>query len=187
MSQKTFVLEEENNSILDFPDVRQSNGYTCGCDALLAVLYYYGLGYREDKLAKILGTTKDGTDPDAIIKFCRKLGFTVESGKMSIKKLKNYIDKKIPVIVAIQAWTDQKNVDWEKDYLDGHYTVVIGYNKDNIIFEDPSLLNKGYIPQSEFLTRWHDVDKHNKKYQNLGIAISGKKPKYNSRLIKLIK
>lgn len=171
--------------LLDFPDVRQSNGFTCGCDALLAVLYYYGLSYREDTLAAMLKTDSEGTDPQPMAALCRKLGFKVDIGKMTIKRLKDYIDRKIPVIIAYQAWPGRRSP-WKTDYKDGHYSVVIGYDDNNLIFEDPSTLNKGYIPVKEFIERWHDIDKHGRQYKNLGIAIYGKKVKYDSSAIKKI-
>jgi predicted double-glycine peptidase len=183
--KKPYALEDGQVTLLDFPDVRQSNGFTCGCDSLLAVLYYYGLSYREDKLAKLIKTDEEGTDPQPMAALCRKLGFKVDIGKMNIKKLKDYVNRGVPVIVAYQAWRD-KTSPWKSDYIDGHYSVVIGYDQNNFILEDPSMLNKGYIPNEEFLERWHDIDKHGHKYQNLGIAIYGKKPKYDSLLIKKI-
>ena len=171
---------------LYFPVVRQSNDYACGASALQAILYYYGLSYREDVLITELNTTpKDGTSPDAIIEFSRRLGFKVEAGEMTIDQIKKFINKKIPVLVNFQAWRD-KDINWQTDYEDGHYAVIIGYELDNLIFGDPSLLNRGYIPTGEFLKRWHDVDQQGKKYKNLGIAIYGLKPQYDSRIIKRI-
>lgn len=183
--KESYVLEDSQAKLLDFPDVRQSNGFTCGCDSLLAVLYYYGLSYREDRLAKLIKTDEEGTAPQPIVALCRKLGFKVDVGKMTLKKLKDYVDRSVPVIVVYQAWRDKPSY-WKDDYEDGHYSVVIGYDNNNLILEDPSMLNKGYIPVEEFLERWHDIDKHGRKYQNLGIAIYGKKPKYDSLLIKKI-
>lgn len=54
--------------------------------------------------------------------------------------------------------------------------IAIGYDDDNIYFEDPAIFGKGYIPKKEFLKRWHALDK--KEVIRLGIAVSGPKP-YN--------
>ena len=77
---------------------------------------------------------------------------------MTIHNLEYYISCKQPIIIAFQAWADP-GVDYKNDWDDGHYAVVIGYDKDYLYFEDPSLLGSiGYIPKAEFLDRWHDVD-----------------------------
>lgn len=43
------------------------------------------------------------------------------------------------MIVAIQAWAEE-GVDYNNDWDDGHYVVVIGYDSDNMFFMDPSTL-----------------------------------------------
>lgn len=39
---------KKGDVLIDFPEVRQSTNYTCGVSALQALLYYYGISYRED-------------------------------------------------------------------------------------------------------------------------------------------
>jgi predicted double-glycine peptidase len=170
--------------IIDFPEVRQGKNYTCGASSTQAILYYYGISYREDELENFLNTSKGkGTHPQDIINFFKKLGFKVEGKqKMTIADLKKYLNKKIPILVAYQAWPD-KSIDYKNDWKDGHYSVVIGIEGDKIIFEDPSIINKGYIKTEEFIKRWHDVEWGGKKYIHYGIMIYGKKPKYNSKKI----
>jgi len=52
----------------------------------------------------------------------------------------------MPVLVAIQAYRSDERIAWEDCWDDGHYVVVIGYDQNNIYFEDPSLLGSvGYI------------------------------------------
>jgi hypothetical protein len=49
------------------PDVRQSTDYSCGAVALQAVLAYWGISEREDRLiARLHSTPQQGTHPDDI-------------------------------------------------------------------------------------------------------------------------
>ncbi|MBU2236000.1 C39 family peptidase, partial [Patescibacteria group bacterium] len=93
--------------------------------------------------------------------------------------IKKFINKKIPVILLVQAWTNIKNVNWEKDWIDGHYVVAIGYDKNKIYFEDPSSISRTHLTYNELIKRWHDTDCDGKKYVNYGIAVYGKKPVYD--------
>jgi predicted double-glycine peptidase len=171
--------------IIDFPEVRQSTNYTCGVSALQAVLYYYGVSYNEHELEVLIGTTYyGGTTPVQIINFCRSLGFLVNvRSQMTIKQLETDIDQKIPIIVVFQAWDENPTVNYHDIWVDGHYSVVIGYNTEYLFFEDPSIIGKGKILKKSFLKRWHDIDIFGHKYVRFGITIYGKKIKYNSHKI----
>jgi ABC-type bacteriocin/lantibiotic exporter with double-glycine peptidase domain len=165
---------------LHLPQFRQTYNYDCGATALQSILAYYGIEEREDRIIKIAKTTKDGTSIENIIKVIKKYGLKASSKKMTIEEVKKYIDKKIPVILVLQAWAHKKKVDWENNWEDGHYTVAIGYTKDKIIFEDPAHFNNTYLTYKELEKRWHDMDTKGKKYINHGIAVFGKKPEYKS-------
>ena len=169
--------------LIDFPEVRQSTDYTCGASALQAILYYYGMSYREDQLEQLLDVTKNnGTSPHNIITLCRRLGFTViDKYHMTLDEVESYLDKKIPILVAYQAWGN--NQSYHDIWTSGHYSVIIGMYDDKIIFEDPSLIGRGYIKKKEFLDRWHDVDDAGKVYHHYGIVIYGKPIRYDSNRI----
>lgn len=167
--------------ILDFPELRQVFNYDCGALALQCVLTYYGFETREDQLLKLLGTEstnikEHGTDTTAIVSVAKKFGLKAEIVIFkSVDEIKSYINKKIPVILLVQAWTDKKNVDWKTDNKDGHYVCAIGYNAENIFFEDPSSFVRTYLPNQELLDRWHDGSDVGKEIiNNLGIVITGK-------------
>lgn len=184
------MSEHKKEHTFDFPEVRQATDYTCGCAALQAVLYYYGIEFRENQLAEKLHTTQtDGTEPQAIADFATAEGFTVDMRAMSIADIKQYVDKDIPVIVDIQAWSGHRHSDYQHDYADGHYVVVIGYDDEKLIFEDPSLLNRGYLLLSEFLERWHDIGNgpHAAHISHRGIAIYGKPPRFHTSTVKHIR
>ncbi|MFA6161522.1 MAG: cysteine peptidase family C39 domain-containing protein [Patescibacteria group bacterium] len=169
---------------ITLPQLRQTYGYDCGAKAIQTVLVYYGIELREDHILKTAGTTKNGTQIKGIIKVAEKNGLKTDSREMSIGDIKDYIDKKIPVILALQAWTAKKKVDWKKDWIDGHYVVAIGYTKDKILFEDPSSFERTYLKYNELEKRWHDMDIKGKKYDHHGIAVFGKKPKFDKDKLK---
>lgn len=175
---------------LDFPVIRQSTLDTCSCVSLQACLCYYGIDQREGQLAKLMKIVPGVNEirPETICKVARKFKLRATYKKMTIEDIKKYVGQKKPVICNFQGWLRTKGKKaWLRDN-DGHYAVVIGYCdiKKWLIFADPSCFNRTYLPYKEFQLRWHDGDKTDWDYSNMGIVIDGKKPKYNSaRLVKI--
>ncbi|MBI4114869.1 MAG: C39 family peptidase [Candidatus Niyogibacteria bacterium] len=169
--------------IITFPQLRQTYSYDCGAKALQAVLVYYGIEIREDYIIEHAKTSKTGTPIRGIINVAQKYGLKTDSREMTLKDIQDFIKKKIPVILVLQAWTEQKNVDWEKDWIDGHYVVAIGYTKDKILFEDPSSFERTFLKYNELEKRWHDADTNGKKYFHYGIAIFGRPHTFKSKKI----
>jgi uncharacterized protein YvpB len=90
---------------------------------------------------------------------------------MSIADLKALLDKKFPVIVLLQAWSEHK-MDYRNAWSEGHYVVAVGYDAKNIYFMDPSTLgNYAYIPEKEFVDRWHDTD-GKEKLRHFGMVVT---------------
>jgi hypothetical protein len=196
--QKIYIMEKNGRNIpliekrdivkiLDIPKTRQAENWTCGANAVQKICGYYGEDYREMDLVKILKSTpENGTELQPIIDFFVKAKFKIDVKEhMTIAELKEYIDKDIPVILMIQAW--MKNQSECTGWSNGHFTVCIGYTRDEVLFADPSLYDIGYIPNEKLLERWHDLDVGDKKYYQLGIAVYGKKPKFNLEKIEEIK
>ena len=170
-------------NVIRVPICVQSANYTCGEACLKSILQYYDIFYWEDQLVKDLGTdVKLGADYKQIAEFAKKLGFKVKCNQgMTLKQLKAELKKGNPVIVDMQAWSDTPD-DYENNWLDSHYAVAIGYDNERIFFMDPLVLNYTYLPNDEFLIRWHDTDtyRNNIPINNLGIVISKKgKRKFN--------
>jgi len=184
---KNFLLENLVPKVkLDFPELRQSTNFDCGVTALQQVLIYYGIEKREDELIKSLNTKKTGTKLSKIVDVAKYYGLEAEIIRnTTLKKIKELIDKGIPPIILMQAWRNYSvdNLDWEKDYKDGHYVVAVGYNDSCIFFEDPSSVTRTYLSFDEFEKRWHDLDDNNKtKNNHVAVIVRGEK-KYNSKLI----
>lgn len=165
--------------IIDFPNLRQTYSWDCGAKATQSVLAYYGIDVQEQKIMKLAKTDKCGTPITGIKSVLKKYNLKYKEGEITIVDIKKFINKKIPVILLVQAWTNIKNVNWEKDWIDGHYVVAIGYDKNKIYFEDPSSISRTHLTYNELIKRWHDTDCDGKKYVNYGIAVYGKKPVYD--------
>ncbi len=165
--------------ILNFPERRQTYNYDCGASAIQSVLNYYWIDVREDIIIKIANTTKDGTSIHGIEKIANKYWLKTDVQKMTISKIKKYIDQKIPVIVVLQARTEKKHIDRKNDWDDWHYVIAIWYDHEKIYFEDPSSIYRTYLINQEFRDRRHDVDIDWKKYLHYWIVVYGKTPKYN--------
>ena len=184
LSYKLFE-NQESKTILDFPSTRQSNLDSCGISAVQSIGIYYGIDHPEDYFDNE-DKEHNYFSKEDILNFFKKHKFKTEVKEdMSIDDLKKYIDKKIPVIVFIQAWS-KKKVDYTKTNKEGHDLVVIGYDEKNLYFNDPSIGgNLGMMTQSEFMKRWHDQEE-GKEMNQLGIAVYGT-PKYDSKKIQKIK
>lgn len=160
-AQKEFNISDVPN-LIHVPTVRQGTNYTCGVASLQSILMYYGIDSREDKLSKSLNVNGDHARADEIKSYSESIGFKVtQLHNMTAGELRKQIDKKNPVMICLQAWEDEgttseqyKNI-WDA----GHWVVVIGYDKNNFYFMDPSTMgNYTYIPVNEFLVRWHDKE-----------------------------
>jgi len=172
--------------LITFPETRQSRSFDCGSTCVQSVLYYFGHEHRQDKLIEALDTSEEfGTRPGNIVKYFVSNGLQVHSGKMTIDQVKKYIDRGVPVMMVIQAWTDNPNEDYSTSLDDGHWVVAIGYDDESeggcMLFEDPSLLNnRGFIPYDELDERWHDVMQEDTMLlDHYGIAVYGQKPAFN--------
>lgn len=162
------------------PDVIQSNSWSCGPGAVQAVLTYYGIWGYQDDFGKALGTSEDqGTHPARMTAYFKTWGLAAELREgLTTADLRRYVDQGVPVIVDFQAWGD-KPKDYAKEWEDGHYCVVVGYDRQGLYLEDPSLLGTlGYVTTADFERRWHDYELEEGKrrpYLQSGIVIEGKR------------
>lgn len=164
---------------LEFPELRQTYEWDCGAKALQSVLMYFGIEIREELLIKYAKTnSREGTLRSDMLHTLEKFKLKFDAKNITIEDLKGYIDKKIPVIILLQAWHG-KSVDYVNDFRDGHWVVVIGYDKDRIIFEDPYSFERTFLKNKELEERWH-AKENGEKVSNYGIAVFGKKPKYDA-------
>ncbi|MBW2973866.1 C39 family peptidase [Candidatus Woesearchaeota archaeon] len=126
---------------------KQSKGY-CGPACLKMVLSSYGMNKSEKYLAKITKSSRTkGCDEKNIVKAAEKLGFKGYVKKnSSIKEIKQLVKKGIPTIV-----------DWFSPEEAGHYSVVVGFDKDKIILADPHFGEFKKHKIEWFKERWFDI------------------------------
>ncbi len=166
--------------LLELPQTRQATDYTCGVAVLQSILGYNGILYRQDVLEKkVEANPEDGTNPRAMMACLAENGIGAELVRnMTLADLRKYIDNGRPVICFLQAWNSDPAVDYTDLWDDGHYAIAIGYDNARIYFMDPSTLaNYTYIPNGQFLSRWHDGDREN-GIHNGGIVITNPNPVY---------
>jgi len=167
---------------LTFPELRQTYEYDCGANALQSVLVYYGVERREEILIKQAKTKKKiGTLVKDMEKTLKKYGMNFDGKEMTIEDLKKCIDKKVPIIILLQAWS-KKKTDYANSFACGHWVVVIGYEKNKIIFEDPYAFKRDCLTEQELCDRWH-AKEGRKKITHFGLAVIGKKPVFDPKEI----
>lgn len=170
--------------IIQLPKLSQTYEWDCGANAIQSVLVYYGIEERGEIFIKHAKTLEEhGTDIKDLTKTIKKFGLDLDCRVMTIKDLKKYIDKNIPIIILLQAWSSKKNIDWKNSWNNGHYVVAIGYTKEKIIFEDPYSFHRTYLKNEELEDRWHDMDRKGKKYLHYGVAVYGRKPSFDRNKI----
>ena len=170
--------------MLAMPDVRQHTVYACGAAALQAVLAYYGIDSRQDTLMAKLGTNaKIGTRWWEIERVAGEYGLkATDYEHLGLADLERFIDKGVPVIIALQAWVDGPVgglEEWRGRTEDGHYIVTTGYDQANFYFEDPATFGIGYIPRDELDARWHDFDEYGWRLEHFGIAFESPKGRFD--------
>jgi len=152
------------------PDVQQRTHFSCGAAVVHSICSYYGLGLPShyDYFTHLETDEEYGTPPHKISNYLNQIGISAKvQSDMSVKDVCQNVQKGKPVILVLQAYGNPKAY---KTDASGHYVVAIGYDKKNIIFEDPWLnCVRGYISKTELLTRWHDCDYNNNHYIKTGI------------------
>ena len=162
------------------PLVRQSHEYSCGAASLASCLYYWGVwSGRETELYPIIGTSRDGTRGNGIIRGAKHFGLdVVYKDRLSINDLSKLIADGYTAILDIQAWGSYTSeTDFEKVWNDGHYVVLVNVINDQVILMDPAVPGRyTSISKSRLEERWHDWnDTGSKKEYHGAILIKGKR------------
>jgi len=131
--------------MLKIKPFRQQTGY-CGPASLKMVLEYYGLKKTEKEMIKLTDCTEMGLEAHRLIEEAKDLGFEgYVKDNASLEDIRELVLKKeIPVIV-----------DWFSED-DGHYSVVVDIDEENIYPLDPQL---GYVRAmrlATFFRLWFD-------------------------------
>lgn len=132
-----------------------NKGY-CGPASLKMVLDFYGVKKSEKELARLCSTDPElGTNAEGLKKAAESFGLKVEiKDNASFEDIENYLSKKIPVIVD---WFTRGRADYsDSEVADGHYSVVVGLDKENIYLQDSEIGNLRTIRREDFLKVWFD-------------------------------
>jgi predicted double-glycine peptidase len=130
-----------NKILLDVkPFQEKLNSSYCGPATMKIVLCYYGIDKSEDELAGIMGWNKDlGVDDNGFKKAAESLGFKAEiKNESTFEDIQTWLEKGVPVVVD---WFTRGRKDYENsEVADGHYSVVMGLDDENVYLQDPELV-----------------------------------------------
>jgi ABC-type bacteriocin/lantibiotic exporter with double-glycine peptidase domain len=148
--------------VLIYPETRQVFNFDCGSNGLASTLVYAGVEEREDRIALLAKTTKNGTGTTGVLRVYRYYGLPHKAGEhMRACHLRAGIDQGWPTILTLQAYRES-NRPYSELWQDGHWVVAIGYDAHRIIFEDPSCYHRTWLADEELHERWHDIDRRNR-------------------------
>jgi predicted double-glycine peptidase len=129
---------------------------TCGPASLKMVLAYYGVEKEEAELVRMCRTDpRVGTDDDGIRRAAEALGFVVKiKNESSIADVEKYLRRGIPLLVN---WFSRGRPDYGlSEVADGHYSVVVGLDKEHIYLQDPEIGRLRTLGIPDFLRVWFD-------------------------------
>jgi|SRR5262252_41774 len=167
-------------SLMPVPLISQSHPWTCGGAALMATLVYFGVfDDAQSRLDAELGANAEaGTSVHQIVKVARRFGLQAEARtELTLDDVRRALAGGAVVIVAVQAWSSAQVKDWQANWEDGHYVVIVGLTDDRVYVMDPSVrTGYAYLPRGQFIERWHDYDIEGDRrivWSRLGIIING--------------
>jgi predicted double-glycine peptidase len=164
------------------PDTTQQTAYSCGASCLQAICKYYGVG-PDDEWEFVRALRPDhrfGSDPEPIQRAARRFGLSYrEYAPMTVADLKAELRLRHPVLIIVQAWGRERRqgrlrrrLDYRHEWGDGHWLIAIGFDRDAIYFEDPSLQAvRGYLRIAELEPRWHHAGHHAAHKDHYGLAL----------------
>lgn len=174
---KKFIKELELTEIKlikNFPLIQQSYNYDCGPTCIQMILKFNDIILSKTDIIKQINPDnikEDGVHPKEIVNFLKKYNIKSKIRKnQTIEDLKHLIDDNKPVICVLQAY-GSKMQNYKNNYDNGHYVILIGYDKNKLIFADPSSKDYVYLTYTQMNNRWHDKDKNNVYFDNTLIEI----------------
>ena len=146
-----------NKIMLDLKPFQETlHGGYCGPASLKILFSYYGVEKTEQELTQLCGVDKDlGTDDKTIKKVAEQLGFKVEIKNFAdYDHIQTWLENGVPVIVD---WFTRGRSDYnDSEVADGHYSVVMGLDDDNIYLQDPEIGGMRTIARDKFMSVWFD-------------------------------
>jgi hypothetical protein len=187
-NRHSVALKTKQLQLLEVPDIRQEDQYSCGACAAMSVGRYFGVGPKSlESWKTALGTTLQlSTHPAAIAKFLESLGLRVElKERMSVDDLQQYTRLGWPVICCVQDYGNRREPGAAFAY--GHYLTVVGVGFGRVFCQDASIDNvidgeednitepgKIMVPYDQWNKVWYDQDVEGTPFEHLGICVGPK-------------
>jgi HK97 family phage portal protein len=175
----------EPTALIEVPDIRQPDHYSCGACAAMCVGRYFGVGPESlDEWKAALGTdVQQSTKPLRIVEYLSSLGLKVTAAhNLTLDDLRRFWRAGQPVICCVQDFGPFIPGQAQFDY--GHYLTVIGVSlgyvfcqdssQDNVAlpeYGDDAALGRVMIAEDTWLKNWHDRDIDGNTYVQFGIAV----------------
>lgn len=137
----------------------QKTNYTCWTASVRMIVDFYedGRNYDEDVLVRYLNSQPIvWTETDNIYDFFIRYDYCVfQNEQSSLKLLEYFVSRGCPVII------NYRNMLWNV----GHFAVVTGYTKNNLILNDPWNWELHLVNKKEFVEKlWISGDLKRKEY-----------------------
>jgi HK97 family phage portal protein len=176
--------QQTPGALLEVPDIRQPDHYSCGACAAMCVGQYFGVGPSSlQEWKDALGTDMEqSTRPMRIVEHLSSLGLVVTSAhNMTLDDLRRFWRAGQPVICPVQDYGPFLPGAATFDY--GHYLTVIGASLGYVFAQDSSADNalegegsdaapgRVMIAEQKWLENWHDTDIDGNPYAAFGIAV----------------
>jgi len=146
------------------------HGSFCGPAVIKMVLDFYGIEKSEAEVAILSNKDDDlGISDEDIKRTLEGEGLKVEIKNFaSFDDIQIALDKKAPVIVN---WMTRGRADYDEDDLaDGHYSVVVGLDEENIYLQDPEVGRLRKLLKEDFIRVWFDfTTDHIEKWEDMVI------------------
>jgi len=140
-----FAANAFSAQIEGVPFVKQDRE-KCGPASLASVLSYYGVSIEPETISESTYDPKlKGSLITDLENYARRMGFSTESGRGDMERLKGFIDGKKPVITLVDRglWVAARP----------HYLVLFGYNEEGFTVHDGENPSQVW-PYSEFYRMW---------------------------------
>ena len=153
------------SKLLHVPLFKQETEYTCGPSSLRMVFAFFGIPASEEEFTKLAGTTeKSGTTPVALSRAPHKKGmYAYVQTPSSYEDIVSLINTDHPVIISYFSAKEGEL----------HYSVAVGYHKDQLILNDPWDGEGFTIPREELSAVWYDRYQ-GKRYDKWALILSDK-------------
>jgi len=139
--------------VIQLPDIRQRDGWSCGPVCAATVLQHYGKPIPRSWPTSAI----DGTDPLSLVPLFRRVGLYVLSGEMSIEDLRQQV-KLLRPVVCLTRYDGT-----------GHYVIVHGVERGWVHVQCP-VDGPRKVKCQEFLDSWWDVGR-DCRYTQFGVSV----------------